>query len=121
MIDFSFFLIALSSLPHLINFSTQHQHQEWKRKSKPLGSPQSEPYKMTKNYRVQEPKKQEPKKQESKKPSFIANAAEEFPSPPKKDGTADPENIQAKRRREEAEAKQGGNKGGSSSSGGKKA
>ena len=67
---------------------------------------------MTKNYRVQVPKE----------PSSIAKAAEYFPSPPKKDGTADPENILAKKRREEAEAKQGSSgKGGSSSGGGKKA
>ena len=59
--------------------------------------------------------------QEPKKPSFIANAAETFPSPPKKDGTEDPENILAKKRREEAEAKQGSRKGGSSSGSGKKA
>lgn len=79
-------------------------------RDKHLGSPQSKLYKMTKKWHVQEPKK----------PSFIGKAAELFPSPPKKDGTADPEKILAKKRREEAEAKQGGEKGGSSSGGGKK-
>lgn len=67
---------------------------------------------MTKNYR----------KEDLKEPSFIAKAAAQFPSPPKKDGTADPEKILAKQRREkaEAEAKKGGKKGikkGGSSSG----
>ena len=66
---------------------------------------------MTKDSRVEE----------LKKTSLIANEDEKFPSPPKKDGTADPENILAKKRREEAEAKKGGKKGGSSSGGGKKA
>ena len=51
---------------------------------------------MTKNY--------DPKDVKKKEPSSIAKAAEKFPSPPKKDGSADPENIMAKKRREEAEA-----------------
>lgn len=81
---------------------------------------------MTKKHRV----KDVPKKQ-----GFTAKLAEKFPSPPKKDGTKDPENILAKKWREEAEAKQGGKKddgkkgdgkkgggkkGGSSSGSGKK-
>ena len=74
---------------------------------------------MTKNY--------DPK--DKKEPSSIAKALEKFPSPPKKDGSADPENILAKKRREKAEAtqkqawgsgKKGSNKGGDSSGGGKK-
>ncbi len=67
---------------------------------------------MTKKWNVPEPKKA----------GWKSKAAEEFPSPPKKDGTADPENILAKKRREEAEAKKqdGGGKGGSSSGEGKK-
>ena len=37
-------------------------------------------------------------------PSETAKKLEEFPSPPKKDGTADPENILAKKEREKDEA-----------------
>ena len=66
---------------------------------------------MTKNYRIEDV---------PKNLGFIGKAAEHFPSPPKKDGTADPENILAKKRREEAEARQSGKRGGSSSGGGKK-
>lgn len=64
-----------------------------------------------------------------KEPSEIAKMAEEFPSPPKKDGTKDPENILAKKRREKAEkaleqawgnGKKGANKAGDGSGGGKK-
>lgn len=39
-----------------------------------------------------------------KEPSFIASAAAEFPSPPKKDGTPDLQNILAKQRQEKAMA-----------------
>lgn len=46
---------------------------------------------------------------------------EEFPSPPKKDGTKDPEKILAKKRREAEEAEEAKTKASSSSSsGGKK-
>ena len=58
---------------------------------------------MTKNYRDEDVKAQ----------SLIAKAAEMFPSPPKKDGTPDPQNILAKKAQEKAEAwaKTGGKKG----------
>ena len=54
---------------------------------------------MTKNY---DPK--DVQKEPRKDPSAIAKAAEKFPSPPQKDGTADPETILDKKRREEREA-----------------
>ena len=59
-----------------------------------------------------------------KKQGFTAKLAEKFPSPPKKDGTKDPQNILLKKAL--AEAEKGGTKGikkkgGSSSGGGKKA
>lgn len=72
------------------------------------------------------------KNNDGKPKSATAKKLEEFPSPPKKDGTADPENIMAKKEREKAEAelkrawdahkKSGGKKpkGGSSSGAGKK-
>ena len=57
-----------------------------------------------------------------KEPSLIAKAASKFPSPPKKDGTPDPQNILFKKAL--AEAEKGGTKGikktGGSSSGGEK-
>ena len=73
-----------------------------------------------------------------KEPSLVAKEAEKFPSPPKKDGTPDPQNILAKQRQEKAmaeawkawkaaaEGRKGGTKGnkkkgGSSSGSGKKA
>lgn len=65
---------------------------------------------MTKKWNVPPPKKS----------SAIQNALEEFPSPPKKDGSKDPENVLAKLRRKEAEAQKSGNKGGGGSGEGKK-
>ena len=81
---------------------------------------------MTKCYDPNDPKNK------PKENSALADALEEFPSPPKKDGTADPENILAKKRRERMEesvkkayggGKKGANKPGHkppSSSGGEK-
>ena len=112
--DWFFLLPHRAHFHHLISFhhiNTQHPTPRVETKDKHLGSPRSRPYKMTKTGHV---------KEGPKKPSHIEKMAERFPSPPKKDGTADPENILAKKRREEAEAKQGRDKGGSSSGGGKK-
>lgn len=77
--------------------------------------------KMTKNYKKGKTATQTPKtasKESNYSSDYFAGELEEFPSPPKKDGTKDNENILAKKRREAEEAKAKAKAG--SSSGGKK-